>query len=171
MDGKGRQQLLARYKSAVHAVLVAVDHISEVELDVRPTPRHWSAREAVHHLADAELHEGTNLRRMLAENTPVLVPWDPAHYVERLHYDRPIAVSLDAFRATATANIELLESLTEAQWRREGNQQKPWHLTVESWLADHVTEVHNRLMMLLNAPAGGRVIEDPKDGPLFSRKA
>jgi hypothetical protein len=109
------------------------------------------------------------LRRMLAENTPVLLHFDEVHYAERAHYDRPIQVSLEAFRANSLANIELLSSLTEDQWRREGNQQKPWHLTVEDWLSEEVTHIHNRLMQILNAPAGGRVIADPEEGLKLER--
>ena len=154
---------------AVRAVVVAVDHITEDELDVRPDTKSWSARQVIHHLADASMHQGISLRRMLAENTPVLVHLDEIHYAERLHYDRPVEVSLDAFRANSLANIELLGSLTEDQWRREGNQQKPWPLTVEGWLEDELLHVHNRLMQILNAPTGGRVIADPDEGLKLER--
>ena len=160
MDQAKRNVLLARYAAAVHAVGVGLDHLSIEELDVRPIEKAWSPREVVHHLADAEMHEGVNLRRMLVERTPVLIVWDPEHYAERLHYNRPIEVSLEAFNAVANANLELLRSLTDDQWRRDGNQQRPWTLTVEAWLDDHVTHLHNRLMQILNAPTGGRVISD-----------
>jgi hypothetical protein len=161
MDSSRRHYLIERYKNAVSAVLVSIDHVAEDELDVRPTPKAWSARQVVHHLAGSELHEAIRLRRMLAENRPVLVPWDGAHDDERLHYNRPILVDLEAFKATALSNIELLHALTDEQWRREGNQQKPWSLTVESWLEENVTHVHDHLMQILNAPSGGRAIPDP----------
>jgi len=161
MDSSGRHYLIERYKNAVSAVLVSIDHVAEDELDMRPTAHGWSVRQVVHHLAGSELHEAIRLRRMLAENRPVLVPWDGAHDAERLHYDRPVGVDLDAFKAAALSNIELLQVLTDEQWRREGNQQKPWSLTVESWLEENVTHVHDHLMQILNAPSGGRVIADP----------
>ncbi|HLG12381.1 MAG TPA: DinB family protein [Dehalococcoidia bacterium] len=169
MDAQRRQQLVERYRMAVRAVLVAVDHVSEADLDVRPDAKSWPARQVVHHLADASMHQGISLRRMLAENTPVLVPFDESHFAERLHYNRPVEASLDAFRANSFANIELLESLTEEQWRRAGNQQKPWPLTIEGWLEEEVLHIHNRLMQIVNAPAGGRVIADPDEGLKLSR--
>ena len=161
MDSSRRHYLIERYRNAVSAVLVSIDHVTEDELDMRPTAKGWSARQVVHHLAGSELHEAIRLRRMLAENRPVLVPWDGAHDVERLHFDRPIVVDVEAFKATAFSNIELLQVLTEEQWRREGNQQKPWPLTVESWLEENVNHVHDHLMQILNAPSGGSVIADP----------
>ncbi|HEY7465228.1 MAG TPA: DinB family protein [Dehalococcoidia bacterium] len=169
MDAERRSQLIARYSAAVRAVAVAVDHVAESELDARPDPKSWSARQVVHHLADASMHQAISLRRMLTENTPVLVPLDEVHYAERLHYDRPVEASLEAFRANSAANIELLKSLTEEQWRRQGNQQKPWPLTVEGWLEDEVLYIHNRLMQIMNAPTGGRVIADPEGGLKLER--
>ena len=161
MDPARRKQLLQRYKGAVSAVMVAVEHVPPEDLDKRPTPKQMSAREVVHHLADSEMREGIRMRRMLAENTPVLPHWDPAHYAERLHYDRPIDVSLEAFRAMALSNVELMERLTEDQWRREGNQQKPWKLTVEGWMEENLAHVHECLLAIMNAHTGGRVIPDP----------
>ena len=169
MDPERRRQLLERYRMAIRAVAVAVDHLSEEDLDVKPDAKSWSARQVIHHLADASMHQGISLRRMLAENTPVLVPLDENHYAERLHYDRPVEVSLDAFRANSVANVELLEAITNDQWRREGNQQKPWPLTIDGWLEDEVLHVHNRLMQIINAPTGGRVIADPAEGLRLER--
>lgn len=151
---------MERYKDGISAVMVAADHLTDDQLDMRPMPKARSAREVVHHLADAELHDSIRLRRMLVENTPVLIHWDEDRYKERLHYNRPIAASLDSLRTNATSNIELLRLLSDEQWRREGNQQRPWTLTVGTWLDEKVTHLHNCLMEMINAPSGGRVLPD-----------
>jgi hypothetical protein len=170
-----RQQLINRYRDGARAVAVAVGTLSEDDLDRRPTHPGWSARElihplrevfrpayhdlsareVVHNLGDAEIIESIRLRRMLAENTPVLQHWDETAYTERLHYDRPIAVALRAFEALAMANAELLETLSEQEWRREGNQEKPWPLSVDGWLEERVEHVQQRLVQVLNAVGSG----------------
>ncbi len=160
MDKNRRELLIQRYSQAVEALFVALDHIGPEELDVRPEPKARSAREIIHHMAESELQESMRLRRILAENTPVLHYWDEKLYAERLHYERPIANSMELFRAAAHSNIELLRSLKDEQWKRAGNIQKPWTLTVDDWLAEEVTNVHNRLMDVINAPHGGRAIPD-----------
>jgi hypothetical protein len=161
MANARRQELIQRYENAIQAVTVALDHLSETDLDRRPLPEARSARELIHLLFEEELHESISLRRMLAENEPVLHSWDKDRYIERLHSGRPIAAAFTGFRAVALANIDLLGYLTEEQWRREGNQQRPWPQTVEAWLEDRVTALHNDLMHILNAPSGGRAIADP----------
>ncbi|HEY7268513.1 MAG TPA: hypothetical protein VH951_01680, partial [Dehalococcoidia bacterium] len=103
----------------------------------------------------AELIASIRLRRMLAENTPVLQHWDEAAYVERLHYGRPVELSTEAFIALAMANAELLETLSEQEWRREGNQERPWPLSVDGWLEERVEAIYQRLMQILNAAGSG----------------
>jgi hypothetical protein len=161
MDKVKRDMLIDRYRQVVLAVTVALDHTPEDQLDARPEPTAWSAREVTHYLADFEMHEGVCLRRMLLENTPVLERWDPPPYViERLHYHRPIAASLAVFTACGNSNVDLLQTLSEDQWRRQGNVQRPWTISVENWLEENVVQLHNRLMQIINAPTGGRVIPD-----------
>jgi len=171
MDQAKRDLLLTRYTQAVDAMFVALDHIPEDMLDERPEPKARSAREIIHHLAESELQESGRLRRILAENIPVLHHWNAEQYAARLHYDRPVARSMELFRAAALANVELLQCLTNDQWRRAGNIQKPWSLTIEDWLMEQVNTVHNLLMDVINAPHGGRAIPDPHDGPqLFGER-
>jgi len=160
MDSARRLLLIERYEEAVRAVLVAIDHVPEAQLDAQPTPGAWSARETVHHLADAEMAEALRLRSMLGENMPVLGSYDEAQYARRLHYDRPIGAAREAFAAVARANIDLLRSLSDDQWKREGIQNRPWRLTVETWLEENVAHVQGHLMQILNAASGGRVIAD-----------
>jgi len=113
MDNARRQQLLRRYEDASRAVVVAIDHVSGEHLDLRPPKGGWSPREIVHHLANAQMVESLRLRRMLAENTPMLEHWDETQYSKHLHYDLPIEASLASFRANARANIELHSALSD----------------------------------------------------------
>lgn len=171
MDQDRRLRLIERYREAVEAILISIDDLSAVELDykpanagwsarellhhlvelVRPPSAQWTARQVVHHLADAELSDAVRLRRMLFENVPVVHPWSESHNVEHLHYERPIKLSLQVFSATAQSNIEILRLLTNDEWEREAHQERPWPVTVETWLEEKVLHVHGQLMQILNA--------------------
>jgi hypothetical protein len=161
MEPARRDDLIERYRNAEQAIAVAIDHVAPYEMDVRIDPDGWSVREVIHYLADSQLLQSVRLRRMLTENRPVLTPWDKAHYSERLHYARPIETAVALFRGAVEDDIELLRTLTDDQWKREGNQQKPWLLTVESWLEENVVRLRGHLLEVMNAHSGGRVIPDP----------
>ena len=88
----------------MQAVTDALADITDEELD-RPAPDGgWTARDVAHHLPDSETNGYIRLRRLIAEDDPVIVGYDQDEYARRLHYDRPIAASLG--RARRGAGIE-----------------------------------------------------------------
>ena len=88
-----RETLLARYATGFDEVASAVEGASEADLD-RHGPTGWSARQVVHHLADSETMAATRVRRLVADDDPVIQGYDEPVWAERLHYDRPIEASL-----------------------------------------------------------------------------
>mgnify|MGYP001084969859 CR=1 FL=1 len=91
MDTKMRAELVQQYKDGVAKVREALMGATDAELDARPAPDKWTAREIVHHLADSEMTSAIRLRRLIAEDKPVIVGYDQEEFTRRLHYDRPVA--------------------------------------------------------------------------------
>ena len=110
MDRPTREKLIARYKDGCRVVAEALEGATEPELDARPVPSKWSAREIVHHLADSEMMSAIRLRLLLAEDRPTIQNYDQAEFARRLHYDRPIAASADTFQAIRRATAEIRRS-------------------------------------------------------------
>lgn len=50
-----RIALIAKYAEGADVVERALEGLSDADLDRRPSPKDWTAREVVHHLADAEV--------------------------------------------------------------------------------------------------------------------
>jgi DinB superfamily len=135
-----RRQLLDRYRAGYGAVEEALAAATDEELDRRPQSGEWTAREVAHHLADSETQAYIRLRRLIAEDEPVIEGYDEPEYARRLHYDRPIASSLAVLRAVRDSSLELLESLTPAEWSRAGTHSESGAYSVDDWLeiyADH----------------------------------
>ena len=84
---------------AIASVAEALAGATDEELDARPAPGKWTAREIVHHLADSEMTAAIRLRLLLAVDNPQIVGYDQDEFARRLYYDRPIEASLDAFKA------------------------------------------------------------------------
>ncbi len=143
-----RRQLLDRFRAGYAAVEQAVAGIAEDELDRRPPSGEWTAREVVHHLADSETHAYVRLRRLIAEDEPLIEGYDEPEYARRLHYDRPIETSLAVLRAVRDSSLELLETLTTAEWSRSGRHSDSGAYSVDEWLqiyanhsADHAEQI------------------------------
>jgi len=156
MDPSTRRQLVQKYKEGYQTVAEAVDGASDGELDARPAPEKWSAREIVHHLADSEMTSAIRLRLLLVEDRPAIKGYDEAEFARKLYYDRPIAASLDAFRAARLTTAELLDRMTDAQWEREGTHTAHGRYAVEDWLRIYADHAHNHADQIRRARASAR---------------
>lgn len=151
MDPERRQALIARYKAGYAEVVAALEGATEEELDRRPGPGRWSPREIVHHLGDSEMTSAIRLRLLLAEDAPVIRGYDQEEFARRLHYDRPIAASLAAFRAARDATAELLDRLGEADWSRSGTHTESGPYSVERWLEIYAEHAHGHAAQIRRA--------------------
>jgi hypothetical protein len=153
MERQARERLIARYKDGYRMVAAALEGATEDELDARPAPDKWSAREIVHHLADSEMTAAIRLRLLLAEERAAIRPYDQDEFARKLFYDRPIAGSLQAFEAARRSTGELLERLGEADWTKEGTHPEHPHYGVVRWLELYAAHAHNHAEQITRARA------------------
>jgi hypothetical protein len=142
MDAQTRTQLIARYKDGYREVTAALDGASDRELDARPAPGKWTAREIVHHLADSEMTSAVRLRLLVAEENAAIRAYDEKAFAAKLHYDRPIANSLLAFQAARLATGDLLDAMTEAEFAKTGTHPEHGTYGVERWLGIYAEHAH-----------------------------
>jgi hypothetical protein len=153
MDRERRRQLVERYKDGYRVVAEALAGASDAELDAHPAPGKWSAREIVHHLADSEMTAAIRLRWLLAMDRPVIAGYDEAEFARRLHYDRPIAASLEAFRAARATTAEILDRLSDVEWQRLGTHSESGSYGVERWLEIYAAHAHDHAGQIARARA------------------
>jgi hypothetical protein len=149
MDVARRRKLIEQYKDGYRAVRAALDQLSEGQLDERPAPDEWTPREIAHHLADSETMSCIRLRRLLAEDHPVIQGYDEPEYARRLHYDRPITSSLEVLRAVRVASAELLDTLSEEDWAREGTHTESGRYTMDNWLEIYAAHAHDHAAQMI----------------------
>ena len=142
MDVETRKKLVEQYKEGYRVVSEALDGATDEELDARPAPNKWSAREIVHHLADSEMTSAIRLRMLIAVDNPSIFGYDQDEYARRLHYDRPLEASLEAFKGARRSTADLLDCLSEAEWQREGTHTEHGRYSVGRWLEIYAAHAH-----------------------------
>ena len=152
MDQGMRRELIERYRAGDQQVRLALEGCTREELDRRPRPGAWTAREIVHHLGDSEMTSAIRLRRLIAEDGPLIQGYDQDDYSRRLFYDRPIEASLAAFKAARESTAEILERLTGDEWDRQGTHSESGAYSVTRWL-----EIMRRTRTTTPIRSGGRV--------------
>jgi hypothetical protein len=156
MDADARKKAIAQYKDGYRVVAEAVAGANDQELDARPAPAKWSSREIVHHLADSEMTGAVRLRMLLAVDNPAIVGYDQDEFARRLHYDRPIEASLDAFKAARRTTAEILDRLSEAEWARAGTHTEHGRYSVERWMEIYAAHAHKHAEQILVARNAAR---------------
>jgi hypothetical protein len=154
MDEAKRRTLIEQYRDGIDVVRDALAGATAVDLDRRPGPDAWTAREVAHHLCDSETTSTIRLRRLLAEDQPLIQAYDEKAFAQRLHYDRPIDQSLAVFEAVRRSNLELLEQLTEDEWARTGTHSEDGHYSVEGWLEIYAHHGHDHADQIRRAREG-----------------
>jgi hypothetical protein len=158
-----RAALIARYRDGHRVVLEAVAGATDDELDAMPAaPDTWTARMVVQHLADSEMMSAMRLRRLIADDRPVIEGYDEPRWARRLFYDdRPIGPALDALAAARATSLQILERLTEDQWGREGNHTESGRYGVEDWLRIYGAHAHEHADQIRRAISIARAAGGP----------
>jgi hypothetical protein len=156
MDQETRAKLIDRYKDGYRVVAEALVGAKDEELDARPAPGKWSAREVVHHLGDSEMTAAVRLRMLLAVDGVTIQGYDQDAFARRLHYDRPLEASLEAFKAARRSTAELLDLMTEQDWAREGTHTEAGHYGTARWLEIYADHAHKHAEQILVARDAAR---------------
>jgi DinB superfamily len=152
-----RQQLIEQYNDGYRAVAEALLGADDEQLDARPEPEKWSAREVVHHLADSEMTAAVRLRLLLAVDNPPIFGFNQDEFARRLFYDRPIAASLEAFKSARQATGEILACMSDADWQRPGSHtEHKGNYTPERWLEIYAPHAHRHAEQILVARSAAR---------------
>ena len=156
MERQTRAELIAKYKDGYREVAAALEGASDKDLDSRPAPGKWNAREIVHHLADSEMTSAVRLRLLVAEENAAIRAYDEKDFAARLHYERPIASSLLAFQAARLSTGELLDSMTEADFAKTGTHPEHPSYSVDRWLEIYAAHAHNHAEQIRRARASAK---------------
>ena len=145
-----RSRLILKYKDGYDEIFKSLEGFPEEELTARPILNKWSAREIIHHLADSETVSSIRLKRLLVEDHPLIQGYDQEAFAKRLNYnDRDIGPALDAFRSARANTAQLLDSMTEEDWKREGTHSESGSYTAEDWLTIYAEHAHNHAAQIL----------------------
>jgi len=151
VDAEERAQLIRRYRNGHSEVVQAFAGITESELDHSAVPGEWTPRQVAHHLGDSEMMSAIRIRRLLTEEKPVIYGYDEKAFAEKLTSDRPIEPSLEAMRWARETCSQLLERMTDDDWRIAGTHSESGRYTPEDWLRIYAAHGHDHAEQIKRA--------------------
>jgi hypothetical protein len=143
---------LERFRRGPELLAVVLTGVFGEETDFTAAPGKWSIRQIVAHLADSEMVGAQRFRKVIAEERPALEAFDQDAWASNLDYARKQPKnSLESFRRVRAENYELLKSVPEAAFEREGVHSERGPVSLRQLLeiyADHA-ESHARQMQAI----------------------
>jgi hypothetical protein len=150
MKAEERDRLIQRYREGHRVVMEALAGITDEELD-RSASGEWTPRQTAHHLADSEMMSAIRIRRLLSEDEPVIHGYDEATFARKLTTDRPIEPSLEAMRWARETSAQLIERMTEEDWRKVGTHSESGPYSAEDWLNIYAAHAHDHAEQIKRA--------------------
>ena len=168
LESDGPVATLALLADGPRQVDRALDGRTPEELERAPRPGEWSARETLRHITSAEVLLSTRVRRMLEENDPELVAWQPGDAPppsdEATDYraDAGAAELLAHYRRLRLSTVSLLTDIAPDDWQRPGRHPEWGPVTVLSQ-ASYFGRHQAAHQAQLAAAVEGRVPGEPRE--------
>jgi hypothetical protein len=115
------QDAIERYARGAAVPLKALEGLTRGDLLAFPIPGTWSIQQIVLHLLDSDLVASDRMKRVIAEDVPLLVRINENQFVARLHYDElDVQLAAELFRLNRLHTTALLQKLPADSFNRVG---------------------------------------------------
>lgn len=114
-----RAALIANIRALPEQLAETVATWSDEQLDYRPAPREWCARQVVHHVADSHMNAYIRTKLALTEDKPTIKPYDQEAWAEMTDTTIvPIEESLMLIESLHARWAAIWEGMSEADYAR-----------------------------------------------------
>jgi uncharacterized damage-inducible protein DinB len=124
----------------------AIAGLSREDLLAFPVPGTWSIQQIVIHLMDSELIGIDRMKRIIAEDNPLLIGYDETKFSQRLFYDQQSAeVAATMVDLARREFSKVLRKLPEEAFARAGIHNETGKVTLGEMVAKYVHHLDHHL--------------------------
>jgi hypothetical protein len=128
-------RLIDEYLAGPAALRQAIAGMTPAQLNAAPIPGKWSTRQVICHIADFEPVYLDRIKRVIAEEEPLLLSGDPDRFAAALAYEhRDLETELQLIEISRRHLAGLLRTLPPATFQRKGRHSHDGLLTLEALL-------------------------------------
>lgn len=160
------RRLIEHFERGADRVREAVVGLDRADLLAFPVPGTWSIQQIVVHLLDSDLVAVHRMKRIAAEDAPLLIGYDETKFANTLFYDdQPIGDAIDLFDRNRRLFAPVLRRLPDEAFARWGVHNYRGRVTLGEMVGDYVEHVEHHLRFvrkkraLLGKPPAGAAEE------------
>jgi uncharacterized damage-inducible protein DinB len=140
MSKEELQSFATEYQEATQIFLAAYAKLNSADLD-KPKSDGWNARQVIHHLADSESQSFARLKRLIAEPGTIIQGYDENKWAQNptLGYlELPIEASLELFKASRAASLEIIKRLAVEDLSKSGTHTESGAYDLRKWFRSYI---------------------------------
>ena len=125
------QALLAKYEKGPSLLREAIKGLTSLQLRTPAPPGNWSVLQIVCHISDFELVYADRMKRVIAEDQPMLLSGNPDRFASKLAYhQRDLEEELDVISSVRRQVARILKTLNVEDFERTGQHSVDGSLTL-----------------------------------------
>src|SRR4051812_26629550 len=140
----------------------AVAGLSRQDLLAHPVPGTWSIQEIVIHLMDSDLIGIDRMKRVIAEDRPLLIGYNESRLAKSLAYDHQSSEdAITVFDMSRKLFAPVLRGLPEAAFDRWGVHNEHGKVTLADFVKNYVEHLNHHLKFIRDKRAKiGKALKD-----------
>ncbi len=149
--------LIDEYVAGPELLREAIAGMTSVELDAAPVPGKWSTRQVICHLADFEPVYADRMKRVIAEESPMILAGNPDLFALRLAYgERDLEEELQLITAVRRHVGRILRTLPPSDFEREGVHSESGPISLETLLRNITRHIPHHVQFIAEKRAALR---------------
>jgi uncharacterized damage-inducible protein DinB len=150
MSERSSASLIDDYLGSLPALRHAISNFSADHLRARPIAGKWSTLEVVAHLVDSEQAWCHRMKRVIAEDRPLLIGYDESRFTAALNYHQAdLEQELSLLEAMRRQMARILFALPESAWFRTGVHSERGLITLTQMLQAEIDHVPHHIQTIL----------------------
>ncbi len=144
-----KEKLVEQYAAGAERLSQAIAGLSRDELLAYPVPGTWSIQQIVLHLMDSDLISSDRMKRVIAEENPMLIGFDETAFTRGLFYESlDAALAADVFAKNRRLTAEILRRVPEEAFDRFGTHSERGRVTLIQLVQGMIDHLEHHLQFL-----------------------
>ncbi len=137
------------YASGAALPARAIAGLTREDLNAHPVPGTWSIQEIVLHLMDSDLIGADRMKRVAAEERPLIIGYNETLFTKHLGYDRlDPRLACEVFEKNRQITAAMLRNLPESAFARTGVHNEKGTVTLDGLVKGYVDHLNHHLRVL-----------------------
>lgn len=141
--------LIEQYVADAGTLARAIAGLTREELNAHPVPGKWSVQELIVHLLESDLIASHRMKRIAAEERPLLIGYDETLFAQKLFYDEiDLRDVCECFATNRRITAAILRKLPDDAFERWGVHNERGKVTLGEMVQMYVGHVSHHMKFL-----------------------